>query len=248
MNSQRAENIIKYRSEIGPFKSRDELKKVKAIGSKTFEQCAGFIRIDRTTANLKGKYNILDSTWVHPESYDITHKICTKFMLSINDIGTEPFISRIKMAHSDNRTIGMLADEFRVPEERVCNDIFSISIRTVLSFKIISIFVFLQIQSVLEALGRELQKDYRDDADIRPLFKQGLLKMSDLKAGTMVTGAVSNITTFGCFVDIGVKENGFIHSSQMRGQTPNIGDRVNSTVLSVDEAQGRIKLRLECIL
>lgn len=72
--------------------------------------------------------------------------------------------------------------------------------------------------------------------------------MSDLRAGTLVTGAVSNITTFGCFVDIGVKENGFIHSSQMRGQTPNIGDRVDAIVLSVDEAQGRIKLKLDRIL
>lgn len=119
MNAQRAENIIKYRSENGPFKSREEMKKVKAIGAKTFEQCAGFIRIDRTTANIKGKYNILDSTWVHPESYDITHKICKTFQLSIDDIGTESFISRIKMAQTDNRTIEMLAKEIRIPEQRV---------------------------------------------------------------------------------------------------------------------------------
>lgn len=64
MNVARAENIIKYRTEIGPFQTREELKKVKAIGPKTFEQCAGFIRIDQTTAKIKGKSNILDSTWV----------------------------------------------------------------------------------------------------------------------------------------------------------------------------------------
>lgn len=100
----------------------------------------------------------------------------------------------------------------------------------------------------MEALGRELQKDYRDDADIQPLFKKGLLKMADLKPGTSVTGAISNITTFGCFVDIGVEHNGLIHISQMRGQIPNIGDRVNACVLSVDEYKGRIQLRLDCIL
>lgn len=72
--------------------------------------------------------------------------------------------------------------------------------------------------------------------------------MSDLKAGTIVTGAISNITTFGCFVDIGVENNGLIHSSQMRGQCPNIGDRVNAYVMSVDEAKGRIQLRLESII
>lgn len=121
MNAARAQNIIKYRADNGPFKSRDELKKVKAIGSKTFEQCAGFIRIDSTTANSKGKCNILDSTWVHPESYDITKKIIAKFQLRIDDIGTESFISRIKLAQSENNTIAMLAEQFAVPEQRVCN-------------------------------------------------------------------------------------------------------------------------------
>lgn len=119
MNATRAENIIKYRTEIGPFKSRDEIKKVKAIGAKTFEQCAGFIRIDYATANLKGKSNILDSTWVHPESYDIAKKITSKFHLSLNEIGTEPFIARIKQAQNENDTIGDLAKEFRIPEPRV---------------------------------------------------------------------------------------------------------------------------------
>lgn len=86
MNEQRAQNIIKYRTDNGPFKSRDDLKKVKSIGAKTFEQCAGFIRIDCATANLNGKYNILDSTWVHPESYDLTVKIMNKLKLSLNEI------------------------------------------------------------------------------------------------------------------------------------------------------------------
>ncbi|XP_055324004.1 uncharacterized protein YdcI [Sitodiplosis mosellana] len=222
MNATRAENIVKYRAEKGPFKSRDEVKKVKAIGAKTFEQCAGFIWIDFATANLKGKPNILDSTWVHPESYEVAKKIIAKFQLSLNDIGTEPFIARIKQAQDENATIGELAKQFRIPVPRV--------------------------EGILEALARELQKDYRDEADIRPLFKQGLLKMSDLKVGTTVTGAVTNITTFGYFVDIGVENNGLIHSKQMRGQVPNIGDRVNAYVMAVDQERGRIQLRLENIL
>lgn len=119
MNATRADNIIKYRTEIGPFKTRDEIKKVKSIGSKTFEQCAGFIRIDYTTANIKGKSNILDSTWVHPESYDIAKKIIIKFHFSLNDIGTERFINRIKQAQNENSTIADLANEFRIPVPRV---------------------------------------------------------------------------------------------------------------------------------
>lgn len=119
INATRAENIIKYRTEVGPFKTRDEIKKVKAIGAKTFEQCAGFIRVDIMTANVKGKSNILDSTWVHPESYDVAKKIIAKFQLSISDIGTEPFITRIKQAIGENATIGELATQFRIPQQRV---------------------------------------------------------------------------------------------------------------------------------
>lgn len=120
MNVTRAENIIKYRTEIGPFKTREEIKKVKAIGSKTFEQCAGFIRIDYATANIKAKTNVLDATWVHPESYDLAKKIITKFHLSLNDIGTKHFIARIKQAQNENHSVSNLAKEFRVPEQRVC--------------------------------------------------------------------------------------------------------------------------------
>lgn len=119
MNATRAENIVKYRADNGPFKSREEVKKVKAIGTKTFEQCAGFIRIDFATSNLKGKQNILDSTWVHPESYEIAKKIINNFQLSLNEIGTESFIARIKQAQGENATIGELAKQFRVPEARV---------------------------------------------------------------------------------------------------------------------------------
>lgn len=108
--------------------------------------------------------------------------------------------------------------------------------------------VFLQIQGILEALARELQRDYRDDTDIRPLFKQGIVKMSDLKIGSVVSGAVTNITTFGRFVDIGVGRDGLIHNSQLRGLEPNIGDRVNVYVMSVDEVKKHIQLRLDSII
>lgn len=120
MNEQRAQNIIKHRTDNGPFKSRDDLKKVKSIGAKTFEQCAGFIRIDSTTANFNGKYNILDSTWVHPESYDLAGKILNKLKLSLNELGTDTFIAKIRTEQQENGKMARLAIEFHVPEERVC--------------------------------------------------------------------------------------------------------------------------------
>ncbi len=63
-----AENIVAYRDENGPFKRRTELKKVKGLGPKAFEQCAGFLRI------VGGK-EPLDSTAIHPESYEVVQNL-----------------------------------------------------------------------------------------------------------------------------------------------------------------------------
>lgn len=115
----RAENIIKHRTENGPFKSRDELKKVKSIGDKTFTQCAGFIRIEPLTANVSpNEYNKLDSTWVHPESYEIALKILRKIGLCSADIGTDLSSARIKKYFSEN-SFESISKQFGVPEERV---------------------------------------------------------------------------------------------------------------------------------
>ena len=68
INSTVANNIVKYREENGKFKTRKELLKVEKLGKTSFVQCAGFLKV------LESK-NILDSTMVHPESYDIAKKI-----------------------------------------------------------------------------------------------------------------------------------------------------------------------------
>lgn len=118
MNATRAENILKFRNENGPFKSREELKKVKSIGEKSFEQCAGFIRIDPITANIKSQFNKLDSTWVHPESYNVAQKLIQKLDLRIDDIGTELFIQKIESFQS-KCSLKQLEREFNIPELRV---------------------------------------------------------------------------------------------------------------------------------
>lgn len=107
--------------------------------------------------------------------------------------------------------------------------------------------IYFQIKSVLDALQRELLRDYRTDFDKKPLFKQELTKMTNLKEGTAVTGAITNITHFGCFADIGVENDGLIHVSQLCGMKPNIGDRIEATVKQVDVDRGRIQLKLDKI-
>lgn len=118
LNATRAENIVKHRLENGPFKCRNELKKVKSVGDKTFTQCAGFVRIEPLTANTT-KYNALDSTWVHPESYDVAERIMKKLNFTTKGIGTKNCISRVKEFSENQLALTDLAKEFKIPEERV---------------------------------------------------------------------------------------------------------------------------------
>lgn len=68
VSSSIAKNIVETRQQKGRFASRSELKKVRGLGDKAFEQCAGFLRIP-------GAKNILDNTAIHPESYDAVDKL-----------------------------------------------------------------------------------------------------------------------------------------------------------------------------
>lgn len=81
ISSATAKNIVTYREENGAFSGRSELKKVKGLGPKAYQQCAGFLRIP------KGK-TPLDNTGVHPESYDAAKKLLDLFGYSQNDVAT----------------------------------------------------------------------------------------------------------------------------------------------------------------
>ena len=79
LGPQAAQNIIDYRSESGPFKSRQDLKKVPRLGAKAFEQAAGFLRI-------RDAINPLDSSAVHPESYHIVDAMAADVGCSVTDL------------------------------------------------------------------------------------------------------------------------------------------------------------------
>ena len=98
-----AKNIISYREENGSFNSRDELLNVRKLGKKTYEQCAGFIKVDNPE-------NPLDNTTIHPESYDTTLKLLKKLNYSVNDIGS----SNLKL---DNINIEEVSQELTIGPE-----------------------------------------------------------------------------------------------------------------------------------
>ena len=82
LNKTTSKNIIEYRDENGSFKNRKELLNVKKLGKKTFEQCAGFVKIDNPEYPL-------DNTTIHPESYDATLKLLKGLGYSLDDIGED---------------------------------------------------------------------------------------------------------------------------------------------------------------
>ncbi|GAB0092518.1 S1 RNA-binding domain-containing protein 1 [Sergentomyia squamirostris] len=216
----RARNIIEYRQKKGSITSREELKKIKLIGEKTFTQCAGFVRVEEKTAGKQ--IDPLDGTWVHPESYHIARAIIEDLSLNLNEIGRFHFIDKIRKFAENTVAFDTKVRKLKTPVE--C------------------------LRSVCDALQRMPTVDYRDDLNRRPHFKQGLTKISDLKVGTVATGSISNVTHFGCFVDLGVEKNGLIHIKNQRGLKPGIGDSVEVSILSVDVDTKKINLILEKIL
>ena len=98
-----AKNIITYREENGSFKNRRELLNVKKLGKKTFEQCAGFVKIDNPDYPL-------DNTTIHPESYDVTIKLLKKLNYSVDDIGK----SNLKL---DNLDLDEISKELNIGTE-----------------------------------------------------------------------------------------------------------------------------------
>ena len=206
-----ATNIVKYRSENGDFRSREQLLDVPRMGAKSYQQCAGFLRIPNAD-------NVLDNTSVHPESYDVITRIA-------DDIGcsVEQLIAQKEM-HSKIDLMKYVDDKIGLP---TLNDIM-----------------------------HELEKPGRDPRTAIKVFSfdESLRTIEDVKPGMVVNGIVNNITDFGAFVDIGVKESGLVHVSQLCDKfvsSPtdivSIHQHVKVKVLDVDLSRRRISLTMKNI-
>ncbi|XP_016960447.1 uncharacterized protein YdcI [Drosophila biarmipes] len=221
LSEKKAEKIIEYRTQKGPFQSRKDLLSVRTIGEKSFVQCAGFVRIEPLSVGGRLQ-NPLDCTWVHPESYKVAESIVGECNLRLSDVGKAAFIASIKQFSESQSKLDRIAKQHKLPMER--------------------------LEFLLVALQRELLQDYRADLDKRPLFKQGLTRLDDLSIGDVVTGAVTNVTQFGAFVDVGVERDGLIHNSHMNNSELSIGDRIVASVVKLDLQRRQLGLRLENML
>ena len=91
LSSTIANNIVKYRDEVGKFTKREELKKVPRLGAKTYEQAIGFLRI------IDG-VNPLDKTGIHPESYKIAEEVLDSLGFTAKDLGSESLKAAVDKA------------------------------------------------------------------------------------------------------------------------------------------------------
>jgi uncharacterized protein len=203
-----ADNIIKYRSEIGRFENRKQLSKVPRLGNKAFEQCAGFLRI-------KDGEDPLDASAVHPEAYDVVKQMAKDLGVEVKAmIANEELLKNIDPKKYISETVGL---------------------------------------HTVQDIVTELKKPGLDPRSEAQQFEfANIYSIDDVAVGMIVPGVVTNITRFGAFIDIGVKQDGLVHVSEISHKyitDPNealkLGQKVTVKVLEVDGQRKRIALSIK---
>ena len=220
-----AKNIVKFREENGKFTNRKQLMKVPKLGEKAFNQCAGFMRIS------DGDYP-LDATSVHPESYKACSLMLEKLGIDLKEItsggisGIEEKIKNVYPSKTYTGSLKILADELEIGE--------------------------MTLADIIE----EMKKPARDPREDAPpvIFRNDVKKLEDLKVDMEMTGTVRNVVDFGAFVDIGIKNDGLVHISQLSDKyikhpmdVVSVGDTVKVKIISIDYEKGKVGLTMKGI-
>jgi uncharacterized protein len=208
LNKALAKNIVEYRDANGPFANRTTIRKVPRLGDKTFEQAAGFLRIN-------GGDNPLDRSSVHPEAYPVVERILARISKGIVDVmGQSAMLKGLSAADFTD-------EKFGVPTVR-------------------------DILTELEKPGRDPRPEFKTAT-----FQEGVESLSDLKAGMVLEGVVTNVAAFGAFVDVGVHQDGLVHVSALANkfvkdphEVVKPGQIVRVKVLEVDVKRQRISLTM----
>ncbi len=216
INKTVANNIVKYRDENGKIKERKELLKVSKLGKTAFEQCAGFIRI------FDGK-NPLETTAVHPESYDIAEKLLALIGYKKEDLTNKETLKEIKTK----------LESLNIKETSAKLEVGEMTLKDIIS--------------ELSKPGRDPREEMP-----KPVLREDVLKFEDLQENQILTGTVRNVTDFGAFVDVGVKHDGLVHISEMSNgfvKNPSdvvaVGDIVKVKVIGIDKERQKVKLSMK---
>lgn len=223
INETIAKNIVAYRDEFGRFKSRKELKKVKRLGDKAFEQCAGFLRIREGSEPL-------DNTAVHPESYQTAQSLMTYLGYQAKDLkkGSLIDIEDRLLEKTEKKNLKSAIEELSKALE-------------------VGTLTLTDMINELKKPGRDPREDMP-----KPVFRSDVLSFDDLVEGLELMGTVRNVVDFGAFVDIGVKQDGLVHVSQLSNSfvknpmaVVSVGDIVKVKILSVDKDRKKISLTMK---
>ena len=216
INKTVANNIVKYRDENGKIKERKELLKVSKLGKTAFEQCAGFIRI------FDGK-NPLETTAVHPESYDIAEKLLALIGYKKEDLTNKETLKEIKTK----------LESLNIKETSAKLEVGEMTLKDIIS--------------ELSKPGRDPREEMP-----KPVLREDVLKFEDLQENQILTGTVRNVTDFGAFVDVGVKHDGLVHISEMSNgfvknpsDVVSVGDIVKVKVIGIDKERQKVKLSMK---
>ncbi len=206
-----AGRIIDYRNQQGTFQNRQELKKIKGLGDKAFQQAAGFLRIEDGNEPL-------DASAIHPEHYGIVTKMARALKMDVSEmIANREVKKRIRIEDFVTEKVGL---------------------------------------PTLKDILDELDKPGRDPRKKFELFQldNSIHKIEDLHPGMVLPAVVTNITDFGAFVNLGIKENGLIHKSQIADEFVSnpadylqINQQLKVKVLEVDLNRKRISLTLRSV-
>jgi len=236
INARVANAVFKYREEHGPFKSRVELQKVPGLGPATFVQAAGFLKVANGVEPL-------DNTFIHPESYPAARALLAFLPASDDAKGKSAkpaervaqFRQFVKLQNSLGR--GNRGDSEQAAWADIAKKV-GVGLPT--------------LNDILE----NLEKPGLDPRDAlpAPILRHDVLKMEDLETGMILQGTVRNVVDFGAFVDIGVKQDGLVHISEMADRYVKdplslvaVGQVVHVRVLKVDKQRGRVQLSMRGI-
>ncbi len=215
MNQLTARRLCEHRQEHGPFRNREQLRDVPGLGEATFVQAAGFLKI--TDGD-----NPLDTTWIHPESYEAAGRVLQRLDHTPVDLADKDQAAALAKQVAE-LNLDELAKELGAGT--------------------------LTLKDILAQLARP-GRDPREDLPT-PIFKKGVLKLEDLSQGMELIGTVLNVVDFGAFVDIGMHDSGLVHVSRLADKfvrDPHdvvaVGDIVKIWVMEVDKERRRVSLTM----
>jgi uncharacterized protein len=172
---------------------------------------------------VQGGAEPLDVTWIHPESYEPARRILNRLSLSAEDLRSPQKQASALAEKLANLNPEAIATELKIGVP-TCRDIFA----------------------ALARPGLDPRSDFPG-----VIFRQGILKLEDLEPGMQLKGTVLNVVDFGAFVDIGLKDSGLVHISQLANrfvksphEIASVGDVVTVWVQSVDLNRRRVSLTM----